>query len=109
MPEIINQPETFRSESVAGTPSVAPPPEPTRSKVIITRLSIIIPVYNEEKTIATVLDKINEVKLISNIEKEVIIVNDCSKDKTEEVILHYMEMMEQPAFNYFKYIKHEKN
>jgi glycosyltransferase involved in cell wall biosynthesis len=109
MPEIINQPETIRTESVAGTPSVAPPPEPTRSKVIITRLSIIIPVYNEEKTIATVLDKINEVKLISNIEKEVIIVNDCSKDKTEEVIQHYMATMEQPAFNYFKYIKHEKN
>lgn len=109
MPEVINQLETVKSESSAGTPSLSTPPEQPRSKVIISRLSIIIPVYNEEKTIATVLDKINEVKLISNIEKEVIIVNDCSKDRTEEVIQQYISTCEQPAFNYFKYIKHEKN
>jgi glycosyltransferase involved in cell wall biosynthesis len=77
-------------------------------EVAIRRLSIIIPAYNEEKTIATILNKINEVKLISNIEKEVIIVNDCSKDSTEEVIQEYT-MNSQPTINYFKYIKHEKN
>ncbi len=53
------------------------------------RLSIIIPVYNEAKTIHQLLEKIETVKLIHAIEKEIIIVNDCSTDKTEEVILDY--------------------
>jgi len=47
-----------------------------------TLLSIIIPAYNEEKTISSILGKVSEVKLIGNIEKEIIIVNDCSKDQT---------------------------
>jgi glycosyltransferase involved in cell wall biosynthesis len=75
----------------------------------IKRLSIIIPAYNEENTIASVLDKINEVKLISNIEKEVIIVNDCSKDRTEEVVQEYIATNKEFTINYFKYIKHDVN
>jgi glycosyltransferase involved in cell wall biosynthesis len=75
----------------------------------IKRLSIIIPAYNEENTIATVLDKINEVKLIGNIEKEVIVINDCSKDRTEEVVQEYISTNTDFSINYFKYIKHEKN
>ena len=47
-----------------------------------TLLSIIIPAYNEEKTISSILGKVSEVKLIGNIGKEIIIVNDCSKDQT---------------------------
>lgn len=53
------------------------------------KLSIIIPAYNEGKTIHFILDKIKAVKLINDIEKEIIIVNDCSKDNTEEAILSY--------------------
>ena len=45
-------------------------------------LSIIIPAYNEEKTISSILGKVSEVELIGRIEKEIIIVNDCSKDLT---------------------------
>ena len=75
----------------------------------IKRLSIIIPAYNEEKTIATVLDRINEVKLIGNIEKEVIIVNDCSGDRTEQVINEYISNSKELTINYFKYIRHEIN
>jgi glycosyltransferase involved in cell wall biosynthesis len=77
--------------------------------VIINRLSIIIPAYNEEKTIAKILDRINEVKLLRNIEKEVIIVNDCSKDNTEAVIQNYISNTSDLTINYFKYIKHEIN
>ena len=77
--------------------------------VPVKRLSIIIPAYNEENTIATVLDKINEVKLISNIEKEVIIVNDCSKDRTEDVVQEYLAANTNFTINYFKYIKHDIN
>jgi len=49
-------------------------------------LSIIIPAYNEERTISSILDKVSEVKLIGQLEKEIIIVNDFSKDRTAEVV-----------------------
>lgn len=75
----------------------------------VKKISIIIPAYNEQNTIATVLDKINEVKLIGNIEKEVIIVNDCSKDRTEEVIQEYIAADKEFTINYFKYVKHDIN
>lgn len=52
-------------------------------------LSIIIPAYNEEKTIHLILDKIRDVELIEGVRKQVIIVNDHSSDQTEEVILKY--------------------
>ncbi|WP_199415178.1 glycosyltransferase family 2 protein [Chitinophaga silvisoli] len=61
------------------------------------RLSIIIPVYNEERTIAQILDKIRGVKLIQNIEKEVIIVNDQSKDNSERIIKDYI--LRHPEFS----------
>jgi len=75
----------------------------------IKRLSIIIPAYNEEHTIAMILNRINEVKLIRNIEKEVIIVNDCSSDNTEAVIQDYIANNTNLTINYFKYTKHDIN
>lgn len=48
------------------------------------KLTIIVPVYNEEKTLAQVIDMVLDVKL-ENIEKEIIIVNDGSTDSTNEV------------------------
>ena len=54
------------------------------------KLSIIIPAYNEAPTIHFILDKVIAVKLIENIEKEIIIVNDCSKDATRDVIEKYI-------------------
>ncbi len=56
---------------------------------MITKLSIIIPVFNEEKTISIILDKVISVNLINNIQKEIIIVNDCSKDGTKEALESY--------------------
>lgn len=53
-------------------------------------LSIIIPAYNEEKTIIQVLDKVMEVQLPDNLSKELIIVNDCSKDNTAAVVSEYI-------------------
>jgi len=72
----------------------------------ITRLSIIIPAYNEGNTIHLILNKIKEVKLIGDIEKEIIIVNDCSKDHTEQAIQDYQTA--NPGVN-IQYFKHEIN
>jgi glycosyltransferase involved in cell wall biosynthesis len=71
-----------------------------------TKLSIIIPAYNEGRTIHLILDRVAEVQLITNIEKELILVNDCSTDNTEEVLLAYMEA--HPELN-MQYYKHEVN
>ncbi len=56
----------------------------------MSKLSIIIPAYNEARTIHLILDKVKEVELISNIQKELVIVNDCSIDETETAIQAYM-------------------
>src|SRR3989344_5026240 len=48
------------------------------------KLSIIVPVYNEEKTIATILKRLISVKL--GVSKEIIIIDDGSKDKSLERI-----------------------
>lgn len=50
------------------------------------KLSIIIPAYNEEKTIQLILDRVKNVALVEGVEKEVVIVDDCSTDKTLERI-----------------------
>ena len=67
------------------------------------KLSIIIPAYNEEKTIHFILNKIKDVQLINNIEKEIIIVNDCSKDQTEEAILSYINTNPEMTITYYKH------
>lgn len=70
------------------------------------KLSIVIPAYNEERTIHLILDKIKAVRLINEMEKEVILVNDCSKDQTEAAIQRYQEA--NPDFP-IQYFKHEVN
>jgi len=72
----------------------------------IKKLSIIIPCYNEAATIATILDKISDVELPHNIEKEIIVVNDCSKDDTDLMIREYME--DNPGAP-IRYIRQEVN
>lgn len=54
-------------------------------------LSILIPAYNEGKTIHLILNKVKEVKLLNDIKKEIIIVNDYSKDNTKEAVEQYMK------------------
>ena len=54
------------------------------------KLSIIIPVFNEAKTVHLILNKIESVVLIQNIIKEIIIVDDCSTDNSLEVIKNHI-------------------
>ena len=70
------------------------------------KLSIIVPAYNEENTIQHILNKINEVQLIQNIQKEIIVVNDCSKDNTEQKVLEFQQ--QHPELS-IVYKKHEVN
>jgi glycosyltransferase involved in cell wall biosynthesis len=72
----------------------------------IQKISIVIPAYNEGRTIHLILDKIKSVALNGNAQKEIIIVNDCSKDDTEQAIQHYQQ--NNPDVN-IQYFKHEVN
>jgi len=54
------------------------------------KLSILIPAYNEAPTIHMILDKVLAVDLVSNVQKEIIIVNDFSKDGTDKVVEEYI-------------------
>ncbi len=53
-------------------------------------LSVIIPVYNEEQTLTQILDKVLLVKL-EGIAMELVIVNDCSTDRSAEVMESYVK------------------
>ena len=66
-------------------------------------LSIIIPVYNEEKTVQQILEKVNTVNLVGEIKKEIIIVNDCSSDLTESQVLHYINEHKDLNMRYFSH------
>lgn len=70
------------------------------------KLSIVIPVFNEGKTIHLILNKIREVKLIADLEKEIVIVNDASSDNTGESIESYRS--QNPEMN-IRYFVHEVN
>ncbi len=69
---------------------------------MINTLSIVIPAYNEGRTIHLILDKLKNVVLDNNIKKEIIIVNDCSKDNTEEAIYNYIATNPELNIQYFK-------
>lgn len=56
----------------------------------IKKLSIVIPAYNEAETIHLILDKVRDVELVNDIQKEFIVVNDCSNDDTEGAIKRYI-------------------
>jgi len=73
---------------------------------MINKLSIIIPVYNEGKSIHLMLNKVLDVNLINDIRKEVIIVDDCSSDNTKEVVIKYIE---EHRDDNLKLISHEIN
>jgi len=64
-------------------------------------LSIVIPAFNESDTIHLILDKVRDVQLVNDIDKEVLIVNDCSKDNTEESVKRYIENNTELNIKYY--------
>ena len=65
-------------------------------------LSIIIPAYNEGGTITAILDKISKVSLLNGIGQELIIINDCSTDDTENVLMSYIQSHPERRIVYHK-------
>ncbi len=58
-------------------------------------LSIVIPLYNEESTIEELLKKVSSIKLPNKMEKEIIIVDDCSKDSSKELVERFVDADEK--------------
>jgi len=69
------------------------------------KLSILIPVYNEDETIFKVLQIIDELVLIDKIEKEVVIINDSSNDNSKVEIERFLGEMQSS----FVHLNHEVN
>ncbi len=74
--------------------------------MIINKISIIVPTFNEESTISIIADKLLNLYLVNNIKKEIVIINDCSTDKTDYLIQNIIQL--NPTAEII-YIKHEKN
>lgn len=70
------------------------------------KLSVIIPAFNEQATIYNILQRVSAVELIQGVEKELVVVNDCSKDDTEAELFHFQR--ENPEIN-INYQKHTVN
>ena len=57
---------------------------------MIQKLTIIIPVFNEGKTIYQLLKKVVDINLVNDIEKEIIAVDDCSLDNSKDEINRFL-------------------
>ena len=69
------------------------------------RLSVVIPVYNEEKTLRLLVDKVREVP----IRKELILIDDCSKDRTRDVLKALEAEGGSDDFNRIRIFFHDVN
>ena len=71
------------------------------------KLSILIPAYNEEQTIHLILNKVLEVELLNKLDKEIILVNDCSTDGTEQAIKNYIATHPNDQFIYLSHAQNK--
>lgn len=66
------------------------------------RVSVVVPVYNEEETVAQVLKSLSEVPL----DLEVVVVDDASTDRTWEIL---QELRQQEPFTTYRFVRHSHN
>jgi len=71
------------------------------------KISIVIPAYNEERSILSLLEKVVEVKFPRDIKKEIVVVNDCSTDDTKALLESYIRKNRKYAE--FKLLDNPKN
>ena len=70
-------------------------------------LSIIICVFNEEKTIKQIIHKVEKVNLPENFFKEIIIIDNCSTDKTKEILENFKKKIILQLFFKIKIMEKE--
>lgn len=68
------------------------------------KLSVVIPCYNEATTIGIILEKVMNTLLIDSIEKEIIVVDDCSNDETGTIIEEFIEDNPESPVRYIRHI-----
>ena len=66
------------------------------------RISVIVPVYNEEETVAQVLESLSKVPL----DLEVVVVDDASTDRTWEIL---QELRTREGFTTYRFVRHDHN
>lgn len=64
------------------------------------KVSVIIPVYNSEKTIIQVLDSVKQQTRLDYI-CEILVINDGSRDKSETLIQNYVQKNQELPISYF--------
>ena len=74
--------------------------------VFANKLSILVACYNEERSIMALLERINKVELIGATEKEIIIVDDASTDKTNAIVNSFIQQNPQISIQLHR---HERN
>jgi glycosyltransferase involved in cell wall biosynthesis len=67
-------------------------------------LSIIVPAYNEEPTIESILQRLVAVTLPEGFDKEIIVVNDCSTDRTGSIVAEWVQ-----KYAFIRYQQHAVN
>jgi glycosyltransferase involved in cell wall biosynthesis len=67
-------------------------------------LSIIVPAYNEEPTIESILQRLVAVSLPEGFDKEIIVVNDCSTDRTGSIVAEWVNQ-----YPFIRYQQHAVN
>jgi glycosyltransferase involved in cell wall biosynthesis len=73
---------------------------------MIKSLTIVVPAYNEAKTISIILNKLVNLRSIFGVEKEIIVVNDCSKDNTDKAVERFIA---KNSGSNIRLISHEVN
>jgi len=68
----------------------------------MSKLTVIIPAFNESKTILNILQRVLDVDLMDNIQKEIVIVDDFSTDATQQVVQQFIDANPNQEFQYFK-------
>lgn len=68
----------------------------------MTKLSIIIPAFNEEATLFSLLEKVEQAQLPENVTREYVLINDASSDNTEVEVMRFQEQFKPEHFQYFK-------
>jgi glycosyltransferase involved in cell wall biosynthesis len=69
------------------------------------RLSVLVPVFNEVATVRTLLERVRAVRY----PKEIIVVDDCSKDGTRAVLEEFQRTTPDTPENRLVLVMHEKN